>query len=469
MTIKSIILPILTALLLSLFSCYWIYAYLVYDVQPRVAGQDGRPEVVIKRNPRPKKIEGTLQSFSQMPDSAAPISIAGSWPMFRGANADAVTESDIPLARKWPESGPPRLWQVALGEGYAAPAVHNGCVYMIDYDMEAQADAIRCFSLGDGKEIWRYSYPIVIKRNHGMSRTVPFVNDDYVVTIGPKCHVTCLDAKTGQLKWIIDLVEKFGTKIPLWYAGQCPLIVDNHAIIAPAGKDVLMVAIDCETGNVEWQTPNPKKWEMTHCSILPMQFAGKDFYIYPGSRGVAGVSAADGTILWQTDAWYLRTNVPMPVNAGEGKIFLCAGYNKGSMMLQLTRQGETIIPKVLFELGPDIFGSDQQTPIYYNGHIYGVRPDKQLVCMDLTGQILWASGSQHKYGLGPYIIADGLIYIIDDDGLLSLIEAVPNEFRLLDQARVLDGHECWGPPALVGGQLLVRDLTTMVCLDVSAK
>ena len=42
-------------------------------------------------------------------------------------------------------------------------------------------------------------------------------------------------------------------------------------------------------------------------------------------------------------------------------------------------------------------------------------------------------------------------------------------FRLLDQARVLDGHECWGPPALVAGRLLVRDLTTLVCLDVAAK
>ena len=318
-----------------------------------------------------------------------------------------------------------------LGEGYAAPAVYDWRVYLIDYDMKKQADAIRCFSLDDGREIWRYSYPVSIKRNHGMSRTVPAVNGEYVITIGPKCHVTCLDAKTGAFKWMIDLVAEYGTKEPLWYAGQCPLIVDNRAIIAPAGKEVLMMAVDCETGEVVWTCPNSQQWEMTHCSILPMRFADKDFYVYPGSRGVAGISAEDGTLLWQTDAWYLRTNVPTPVNAGQGRIFLSAGYNKGSMMLQLRRQRNEIMPEVVFERQPDVFGSDQQTPVYYKGYIYGVRPDKQLVCLDMTGEVLWSSGPENKYGLGPYMIANGMIYILNDDGVLSLIEAVPDAFSVV--------------------------------------
>ena len=460
----SLILPFMIAIILGLLCGYWVYEYASYEVAPRVSGQDGRPQLADTQAAEPREIKGMLRQFD-----GTPSEITGSWPMFRGPNGDAIIESKVPLAQKWPTGGPKKLWQIQLGEGYAAPAVLNGCVYVIDYDMQAQADAIRCFSLDDGKEIWRYSYPVSIKRNHGMSRTVPAVNEQYVVTMGPKCYVTCLDSKSGQFKWMIDLVREYGTKEPLWYAGQCPLIVGNKAIIAPAGKDVLMMAVDCETGEIVWKCPNSVGWEMTHCSILPMRFAEKKFYVYPGSRGVAGISAEDGTLLWQTDAWYLRTNVPTPVNAGEGRIFLSAGYNKGSMMLQLGQQQDKIVPKVLFERSPDIFGSDQQSPIYYRGYIYGVRPDKQLVCLDTTGKILWTSGSQYKFGLGPYIVADGMIYIIDDEGLLSLIEAVPDQFRVLDQAKVLDGHECWGPPALVGGKLLVRDLTTLVCLDVAGQ
>ncbi|MBL7215173.1 MAG: PQQ-binding-like beta-propeller repeat protein [Phycisphaerae bacterium] len=463
---KSLIFPLIIAILLGLLSGYWIYEYVSYDVAPRIGGQDGRPQIHPMDSPEsgPTTIEGSLQQFD-----GTPSAIAGNWPMFRGSDGNGVIESDVSLARKWPTSGPVKLWEVQLGEGYAAPAVYNGCVYLIDYDMQAKADAIRCFSLDDGKEIWRYSYPVNIKRNHGMSRTVPAVNDKYVVTIGPKCHVTCLDAKTGQFRWMIDLVSEYGTKEPLWYAGQCPLIVDNQAIIAPAGNEVLMMAVDCQTGEIVWTCPNPQQWEMTHSSILPMRFADRDFYVYPGSRGLAGVSAEDGTLLWQTDVWYLRTNVPTPVNAEQGRIFLSAGYNKGSMMLQLRQQEDNIVPHVVFERQPEVFGSDQQTPIYYKGYIYGVRPDKQLVCLDMTGEVLWSSGSQNTYGLGPYMVANGIIYVLNDDGVLSLIEAVPDAFRLLDQAGVLDGHECWGPPALVAGRLLVRDLTTLVCLDVAAQ
>lgn len=467
MKIQSLILPLVLTLCLGLFIGYWIYEYISFDVQPRVAGQDGRPDVQDedRNNPDagPVQIEGTLQQFGGKPST-----IQGNWPQFRGPERTGVIQSDVPLVSEWPADGPPALWQLTLGQGYAAPAVFDGRVYLIDYDAENQADAIRCLSLDDGKDIWRYSYPVKIKRNHGMSRTVPAVNGHYIVTIGPKCHVVCLDAVTGEFKWMIDLVREYGTTVPLWYAGQCPLIVDDQVIIAPAGKDVLMMAVELETGKVAWTAPNPHKWEMTHCSILPMRFADKDFYVYPGSRGVAGVSAEDGTLLWETDAWYLRTNVPTAVDAGQGRIFLSAGYNKGSMMLQLHQENGVIIPQAAFQHEAEVFGSDQQTPIYYDGFIYGVRPDKQLVCMDVNGEIRWTSGPENTYGLGPYIIANGTMYILNDDSVLSLVKINSQTFDLLDSAKVLEGHESWGPPALAGGRLLVRDLTTLVCLDVTA-
>lgn len=463
---QSLILPLSIAAILGLASGFWIYEYVSFEVAPRLGGQDGRPVVDIDESIS-EPLKGTLEQFEGVA-FAHPVP-SQNWPGFRGSNHDGIVESDTALARQWPDNGPEKLWEVSLGEGYAGPAVYDYRVYLIDYDMAEQADAIRCFSLDDGREIWRYSYPVKIKRNHGMSRTVPAVNGKYVVTIGPKCHVTCLDAETGQFKWMIDMVREYGTEVPLWYAGQCPLIVNNQVILAPAGKDVLMMAVNLETGEPAWTCPNLQQWEMTHCSILPMRFAGKDIYVYPGSRGVAGVSAEDGILLWQTDAWYLRTNVPTPVDAGKGRILLSAGYNKGSMMLQLKQENETIVPEVLFELPPEIFGSDQQTPIYYEGYIYGVRPDKQFVCLDPAGEIVWTSGSNNTYGLGPYMIANEMIYILNDEGVLSLIEATPQGFVHLDTAKVLEGHECWGPMALVGGQLLIRDFTTLVCLDVAAQ
>ena len=48
----------------------------------------------------------------------------------------------------------------------------------------------------------------------------------------------------------------------------------------------------------------------------------------------------------------------------------------------------------------------------------------------------------------------------------ELLRASSEAFRVLATARVLDGHDCWGPMALAGGRLLIRDLTRLSCLDL---
>ena len=148
-----------------------------------------------------------------------------------------------------------------------------GRAYVLDYDQTARRDVLRCLSLADGQEIWNRSYPIEVKRNHGMSRTVPTVTDKYVVTLGPKCQVLCVDAQSGDYRWGIDLVREYHAKVPAWYAGQCPLIDGDKVILAPGG-DALLIAVDCATGKVLWKTPNPHGWNMTHSSIIPITFHG---------------------------------------------------------------------------------------------------------------------------------------------------------------------------------------------------
>jgi outer membrane protein assembly factor BamB len=394
--------------------------------------------------------------------------LPGSWPRFRGSRFDGIAEPGSPLARSWPAGGPRVVWTIELGEGHAGAAVRDGCVFVLDYDRAASADVLRCLSLADGQDIWRFAYPVSVKRNHGMSRTVPAVTDKYVVAIGPKCDVSCLDPATGKPYWLIDMVRQFGATVPQWYAGQCPLIDGERAILAPGG-DSLLVALDCRSGKVVWKSPNPRGWAMTHSSIMPMEFGGKRMYVYCGKGGVAGVSADDGAILWDTTDWKISiATVPSPVILPEEKIFLSGGYNTGAMMLQLEERGGKFSVKTQ-KIDPSVFGSTQQTPIFFGGHLYGVREkDKQLVCMNLAGRVVWSSGSQHRFGIGPYLIADGLIYVMNDTGRLTLVEATPQGYRQLAESQVIaDGNDSWGPMALVAGRLIVRDLTRMICLDVT--
>lgn len=445
----------------------WLSADAAIDLTERLPRADEAAQAVGDEGGI-EQLKGELVSFD-----GVPADLPGAWPRFRGANFNAINTEDVDIAKTWPADGPRVLWSIDVGEGYAGAAVLAGRVYVLDYDRENQADVIRCLSLEDGRDIWRYSYPIRIKRWHGMSRTVPAVTEKYVVTMGPKCHVTCLDSMTGDFRWMFNLVGQFNTKVPQWYTAQCPLIDDDKAIIAPAG-DVLMMTVDCQSGQIFWQTPNPDGWMMTHSSVVPMEFNGRRFYVYCGGDhikgGVVGISAEDGSVLWKTEQWKVRFNIPTPVVIEPDRIFLTAGYGQyenGCMMLRLTEADGKISVEPEFVHTTDVFGSIQQSPIYYDGYIYGVRPDGQLVCLDIEGNIVWTSTSAHKFGFGPYSIINGLIYIMNDSGELTLAQASPAGYIQLAHAKVMDGHESWGPMAVASGRLIVRDSERMICLDIS--
>ncbi len=461
----SIIVPAGVAVVGALVIVFWMSTAPVDGLVRRVPGLDGR-QMPGGAEPAAPPEPGEPVAFDGQPSD-----LSGAWPCFRGASRDAICDDGTPLARDWPDEGPPVFWMIdMLGPGHGGAAVAGGCVYVLDYDAKAEADTMRCLSLDDGREIWRNGYPVAVPENHGMSRTVPAVADGLVVSLGPKCHAASWDASTGQCLWLLDLVGRFGAKVPDWYTGQCPLVEGGRVILAPAGK-AFLIAVDCRTGDVVWESPRLHNWEMTHVSIAPMELAGRRMYVYCGTRGAAGISAEDGSVLWETADWVGNmATCPSPLPAGDGRIFFSGGYGAGSVMLGLNEAGGRLNVQTLFRLTPKQFGSEQQTPILFDGHLYGVRTKaggEQLVCLDLDGKELWNSGTD-KFGRGPYLIADGLIYVLGDKGLLTLVEAAPQGYNRFDQFQVFErAHDAWGPMALAGGRLILRDLTRMACLDVA--
>jgi len=442
------------------------------DLKLRMPGMDGQP----KRSERIEAEEIHIGEYWESFDGQA-VEVSGEWSQFRGQQSDNISSEDIRLIDQWGSDTHPVLWSVDLGEGHAAPAVQNGRVYLLDYDEQKQADALRCFSLVDGKEVWRRGYHVKVKRNHGMSRTVPAVSDHYVVTMGPRCHVMCVDAANGDFLWGLDLEKDFGTETPFWYTGQCPIIEDTAAVIAPAG-DILIMGVRCRTGEILWQTPNPNEWKMSHVSVMPMQLNGKRMYVYSAIGGMIAVSAEQedvGKILWETSLWTHSVLAPSPVIMDDGRIFLTAGYGAGSMVLKVTEVNGKYQVEKLQEYKPDTgMASEQQTALYFQGHLFSIQPKdagelrEQLVCYhpDDCTRLIWSSGETHRFGLGPYMIADDKIFILNDDGILTIIKASIKNYIQLAQFKVLDGHDAWGPLALAGGRMLLRDSKRLVCIDL---
>ena len=61
-------------------------------------------------------------------------------------------------------------------------------------------------------------------------------------------------------------------------------------------------------------------------------------------------------------------------------------------------------------------------------------PDGEFVCLDLTGRVVWASEAGNQFGPGPRLVANGLFFVINDNGRLSLLEATTARHTPLGQA-----------------------------------
>ncbi len=465
------LIPGLVALLGTVVLKMWLFHDPVPDLVMHVPGLDGEPA--------PGTVVDTVRIGSDFRASdGLPSADPGSWPGFRGSAFLQTNEDTVALADRWDEGQPRVQWQIELGEGHAGAAIHRGRVYVLDYDETRRRDVLRCLSLDDGREIWQRGYQVEVARNHGMSRTVPAVTDHHVVTIGPRCHVMCVNAESGDLLWGIDLVVEYGTTIPMWYAGQCPLIVDGVAILAPAGNTVLIMGVSCATGEVLWRTPNDHALAMSHASITLAVIDGVSQFIYAGLGGMAGVAAEGehkGEILWFAPQWDRSVIAPSPVHLGNGRILVTAGYGGGSMVLNVTRQGDTFQVETLdtFRANQGL-ASEQQTPVLAGGLLFGVLPNdagplrNQLVCVNPEDvrSYRWTSGRERRFGLGPYVAADGKLYALSDDGILHMLEVTADGYRELGRTRILDGHDAWGPMALAAGRLVLRDDTRMVCVDL---
>jgi len=466
---------ILTAIVIGVaLLLFWFFFNPSKDLTISVPGMDNRADSTSEID------ENVIigENFVQLSQFSSELT--GKWTRFRGADFDNVVKSDVKLISKFGDEGAKILWTVDLGEGHAAPVIYNGKVYILDYDEKEKADVLRCFALESGTELWQRSYNVHIKRNHGMSRTVPAISDSFIVTLGPKGHVMCSDPNTGNFLWGIDLVKEYQTELPFWYTGQCPLLDNDTAVFAPAGTS-LLIGVDCATGQVVWETPNPDKWKMSHSSIMPMEFKGKKMYVYAAVGGICGISAEGndkGQILWKSSEYAPSVVAPSPVVFDDGKIFLTAGYGAGSVLYQLAKSGENYSITVLQMFKPkDGVASEQQTPVVYNGYMYCILPKdagslrNELVCCkpDDCTNFLWSSGKEARFGLGPYIVADDKFFILDDDGTLTIAKVSSSEFIFLDKTKVIEGQDAWGPFAIADGKLLMRDSKKMVCVDIEVK
>ena len=397
--------------------------------------------------------------------AAAAVSAASDWPQFGGPDRNMVSP-ETGLVRAWPQGGPKVLWTVPVGEGYGGAAVVGSEVYLLDHQNDQ--DVLQCLDLAKGgPPKWTFAYDAPGKLDHPGSRQVPTVSAKYVYAIGPFGDFHCLDRATHRVVWKKHLLQDWDGSRPSWGVAQSPLLYKNAVIVAPLSKSVGVVALDQATGRELWRSAPISR--MCYVSPVLVRIGGLDQIVQQTGTTVAGIDVRDGRILWKY-AYKCSIPIPYATPVGADGLFITGGYNAGSDLVRVMREGDAFAVKPLWRSAE--IGSQTQQPFAIKGFIYALCNTNEradgLVCFASDGQVKWQTGRQPSLDKGSAILTgDGLLYQMDGaTGELYIVEPSPEGFKPLDKVKLLGGREIWAPMALSDGKLVIRDQREMKCIDL---
>jgi outer membrane protein assembly factor BamB len=181
--------------------------------------------------------------------------------------------------------------------------------------------------------------------------------------------------------------------------------------------------------------------------------------------------------MWITTDWSPATTAASPIYLGNNEIAVFGSYGAGGARIAITSTGSGYTASVKEQhKASDGLTSDQQTPILVGDFIWSVLPEnagplkKQLVCYNKSDLLkpVWTSGKENRFGrgLGPYIVSGDKMYLLDDDGLLYFFKIKDNSVTLITSHKILKGIEAWGPMAIAGKYLIMRDARNLLCLNI---
>lgn len=407
---------------------------------------------------------------------------AADWPGFQGPGRDGVIPNATILT-DWPDDGPAVLWTQEVAPGFGGAAVVGDNVYLLDRD-GIKGDRLRCIHLNTGEEKWAIDYNAPGRLSYDGARSTPTIDDGLAglraYTVGPLGHITCFDLVKAEILWQKHM-DDFGADPPKWGWSQSPLLVGELVIIQPMTGDAGLVALDQATGEVAWQSKSIGK--EGYASPRLVKLAGTKMLITFSSTQVTGLDPKTGDILWAYKSIPVKRAIPTPAVVGDNRLFITAGYDAGSALIEIQKNGNTFAAKEIKR--DNLHGGQVHSALPVGEHLYvNLNTNENLRqrgkdahglgCFDADGNLLWKSDNTPDINRGAVIaLGEHLLSLGGEDGTLRLIQADAKGYKELASFKAFPADQkrnmIWAPMAFTDGRLIIRSQNQIKCLDLRAK
>lgn len=416
--------------------------------------------------------------------------VAADWPQYRGPERNDIS-AETGLLAQWPAGGPKLLWTYSdTGIGYSGPAIVGDRLYTIgDRGETAYLIALDLKSVKDQTVSEAWAAPIGPKFDFrgnnwsaGSSAT-PTVDGNLVFALDGTGDLLCADAATGKEIWKRNLPTELEAEVnPIgggpkklgWGFTWSPLVEGDRLICVPGGPKGTLAALNKHTGEVLWRSTELTD-QAAYTSPMVAEIDGVRQYVLLTNRGVNGIAATDGKLLWNFARTppYSTEVVNSPIIRGSD-IFVTVGAGQGSTLLHVARNGDKFKAEVVYD--NKNLPNHHANVVLFGDHLYGFAERRGWTCLEFkTGEVVWTE--RQKLRSGALTCADGHFYCYDeDDATAVLIEATAKGWNEKGRFTIprrspnrKPSGRAWTPPVVSGGRLFLRDQELLFCYDVSSK
>jgi len=385
------------------------------------------------------------------------------WPQWRGPDRTNLSK-ESGLLKQWPASGPALAWSVpGVGAGYGAIAVKDDRIFV--QGSSGGRSVVYALNRADGKGLWSKALGPAGSNDRGSGpRSTPTVDGDRLYVLTENGDLACVKAQDGSAVWQRNILKDFKAQNINWLLSESPLVDGNNVVVTPGGAGAGMVALDKMSGQTVWVAKELSD-EAGYASAIVADVQGvRTIMTLTGEAGI-GVRAADGKLMWHQRNVANRTaNIATPIFFDD-KVFYTSAYGTGAALFGLTAQGGEIKAQQIY------FTREMQNHhggvVLVDGYLYGFN-NSILSCLKFsTGETMWRNRS---VGKGSLTYADGRLYLLGEDNVVGLAEAVPGGYRETGRFKIADkGLPSWAHPVVSGGRLYIRNQDTLAAYDVRAR
>lgn len=205
-----------------------------------------------------------------------------------------------------------------------------------------------------------------------------------------------------------------------------------------------------------------------YSSIMISNGGGVKQYIQLVGRGVIGVRASDGKLLWRYNGVANDVaNIPTVLVDGD-LVFCSTAYNTGSALIQLSADGKDSVKMTeVYQLSSKEMQNKHGGMVLVDGYIYcgDGNGSGEPICIKLAdGKTAWGPEREQRGGESSVCYADGAVVFRRAKGQIQIVQATPEKFNLIASFKpAFQEGDSWAYPVVAGGKLYLREQDKLMC------